>query len=140
MDVGTPSTPVSGWDRLLQGEPVLPEVKSEVEAGLADFGKKKTILLDRLQVAACVGWLPGLSQPVKLFDGQAAWRRLTDLAAMYFLWQAMPSARERVKGLRKLAKALDQVCSVAEEVMQGNVGSEQASGRFIGLFCNLRAR
>ena len=113
MNVAKPNLGVELWDRMLREEPA-PAVKKVVKAGLAEFEKHKKTLLDHLSKSGS-------------FDEEEWWLRLTRLALIYFLWQAMPRAAKREADLRKLAEALDRVCRLAEKVRQDSVGSELVS-------------
>jgi hypothetical protein len=91
-----------------------PVVKKAVKAGLAVFEKHKKTLLGHLSRSGS-------------FDEEKCWLRLSRLAQIYFLWQAMPHAAKREADLRKLAEALARASNLAEKVRQDNVGSELVS-------------
>jgi hypothetical protein len=101
-------------------EEATPAVKKAVKAGLAEFEKHKETLLGHLRGSGS-------------FDEEKWWLRLTSLAQIYFLWQAMPHAAKREADMRKLAEALDRASRLAEKVRQDNVGSELVSHRIDGI-------
>ena len=109
-------------------------MKRAVGAGLAEFGKNKHILLDRLRGASCMVCLPGAPRPIKKpFNEEKAWRHLTMLAVVYFLRQATTHPVKREARLRKLAEALGRVRILAESVRQDAVGSDLISQLFDGV-------
>jgi hypothetical protein len=108
-----------------------PAAKRAVEWGLAKFGKNKDILLECLRSAGGMWWLPGVPRPVrKPFNEEGAWRRLSTLAAVYFLWRGTAPSASREARLRKLAEALGRVQALAEKARQDNVGTDLI-GQFI---------
>jgi len=66
-------------------------------------------------------------------DEEKCWLRLTRLAQVYFLWEAMPHAAKREADLRKLAETLGRASRLAEKVRQDNVGSELVSHLIEGI-------
>jgi hypothetical protein len=98
------------------GEEPAPAIKKAVEARLAKFEKHKKTLLNHLSENRRPKFRP--------FDEEKCWLRLSRLAQIYFLWQAMPPAAKREAELRKLAEALGRVSTIAEKVRQDNVGNE----------------
>jgi hypothetical protein len=99
--------------------------KKAVEAGLAKFEKHKKTLLDYLS--------ENRRPKSRPFDDEKCWLRLTRLAQIYFLWQAMPPAAKREAALRKLAKALERISRIAEKVRQDNAGSDLVSHLIEGI-------
>ena len=98
------------------GEEPAPAIKKAVEARLAKFEKHKKALLNHLS--------ENRRPKFRRFDEEKCWLRLTRLAQIYFLWQAMPPAAKREADLRKLAEALGRASRLAEKVRQDNIGSE----------------
>jgi hypothetical protein len=103
------------WKDILDEEPA-PAVKKAVEAGLAKFEKHKRVLLEHLST----NWRPK-SMP---FDEVKCWLRLTRLAQMYFLQQAMTPPSERAARLRKLAEVLDRARALAKKAAQDDLGCD----------------
>jgi hypothetical protein len=101
------------------GEEPAPAIKKAVEARSAKFEKHKKNLLNHLS--------ENRRPKFTLFDEEKCWLRLTRLAQIYFLWQAMPPAAKREAELRKLAEALGRVSRIAEKVRQDSVGSKLVS-------------
>jgi hypothetical protein len=91
----------------LREEPA-PAVKKGVEARFASFEKHKKTLLDHLS--------ENRRPKSRPFDDEKCWLRLTRLAQIFFLWQAMPPAAKREAAFRKLAKDLERISKIAEKV------------------------
>ena len=112
------------WGGILDEKPAAAVIK-KIEAGLAAFDRHKNILLDHLSKKRTLRAKP--------FDAGECWRRLRLYAAIYFLHKATPPAADREAKLRKLAKALDRIRSLADKVRLDNVGSELISQFFDGV-------
>jgi hypothetical protein len=103
------------WDGILNEEPA-PAATKAVKARLGTFNQHKDVLLDCLRMPS--------RGPTRAFDATKCWDRLTRLAQVYFLQQAMTPPSERVKRLRRLAEVLDRAHVLAKKAAQDDLGCD----------------